>query len=444
MLRRTIILQNQWATDAVFRVLDDEEVKRRNGRFTRADCERLWLEPTYADRDLELLGLMERFTLCYRLADSREATWLAPQLLSPSKPGVLADWPSPSDLVLSFRYSFLPRGLVSRLMVRLNRFVKRIDHSWGHGTVFEHDDTQVLVEATVRGNEISLRARGPERKELLSMIASELEALNDSFQGLKGKVEKWVPCICDQCRKETLSEMFEQTQLTRRKQVGKLTIECRKSFANVNVLALLDGLQAAQAPGRLMRMSRKPIWELDEDLSQSSDLRAKTIRVFLASSEELRNDRDAFELYLRQQNDRLRSQGLYLQVIRWENFLDAMSETRLQDEYNAEVERCDIFGSLFMTKTGEFTEEEFDLAHRVFKETGKPLIYYLLKDAQVSLHSIRDSDFQSLRAFQKKLRDLGHFQTNYNDAEHLKRHFTDQLQKLRTRGDHYPAKGSGP
>jgi len=67
----------------------------------------------------------------------------------------------------------------------------------------------------------------------------------------------------------------------------------------------------------------------------------------LASSEELRADRDEFDLYFRQQNDFLLQRGLYLQIIRWENFLDAMSETRLQDEYNKEVRAADIFVSLF-------------------------------------------------------------------------------------------------
>jgi hypothetical protein len=58
----------------------------------------------------------------------------------------------------------------------------------------------------------------------------------------------------------------------------------------------------------------------------------RTIRIFLASSDELHNDRDAFELHFRQRNDQLRNRGVYLQIIRWENFLDAMSPTRLQDE----------------------------------------------------------------------------------------------------------------
>lgn len=156
----------------------------------------------------------------------------------------------------------------------------------------------------------------------------------------------------------------------------------------------------------------------------------RTIRIFLASSEELRADRDAFELYFRQQNDQFLRKGLYLEIERWENFLDAMSETRLQDEYNRAVRDCDVFVSLFFTKTGKFTEEEFDTAHRQFEETGKPLIYTFFKNADIKTGSARAEDLKSLWAFQEKLRDLGHFYTGYDNIEHLKRQFRDQLDKL--------------
>jgi internalin A len=107
-----------------------------------------------------------------------------------------------------------------------------------------------------------------------------------------------------------------------------------------------------------------------------------------------------------------------------------MSETRLQDEYNKELRSCDIFVSLFFTKTGKFTEEEFDTAHRQFKDTGLPRIYTFFKDADIKTGSAREEDLNSLWAFQKKLRSLGHFYTMYNDIEHLKRQFRDQLDKV--------------
>lgn len=160
----------------------------------------------------------------------------------------------------------------------------------------------------------------------------------------------------------------------------------------------------------------------------------RTIKIFLASSSELKEDRDAFDLYLRQQNDLLRRHGLYLEVVRWENFLDAMSETRLQDEYNRQVRDCDIFVGLFFTKVGKYTEEEFDAAYGQFKKIGKPRIFTYfrnnLKERQIKLSDLRKEDLESLWAFQERLGKLGHFYTTYNDVEHLKRQFRDQLDKL--------------
>ncbi|MGE0477901.1 MAG: COR domain-containing protein [Nitrospirales bacterium] len=162
LLRRMVILQNSWATDAVFRILDDPTVVKHFGHFTLLDCERVWATSAYANMHPELLALMEKFELCYALRD-QEDTWLAPQLLSPSVPQVAAGWAEIGDLVLSYRYGFLPKGLISQLMVRMHRFVPRPEMAWATGVLFEREQTQVLVQITTRGNEIILRAPGPER-----------------------------------------------------------------------------------------------------------------------------------------------------------------------------------------------------------------------------------------------------------------------------------------
>jgi hypothetical protein len=174
-----------------------------------------------------------------------------------------------------------------------------------------------------------------------------------------------------------------------------------------------------------IRGDNLPAWAKEEKSSTSH----RTIRIFLASSSELREDRDEFELYFRQQNDRFRKEGFYLELVRWENFLDAMSETRLQDEYNKAIRDCDIFVSLFFRKTGKFTEEEFDTAHQQFKITGRPQIYTFFKNAEVLMGAI-GPEVLSLLQFKKKLDDLGHFYTGYDNIEHLKRQFRDQLDKL--------------
>ena len=415
LLARTVILQNEWATQAVFRMLDDETVKKKLGRFNLGDCRRLWKDSVYVRMHPELLALMQNFELCYEIRDSQPQTWLAPQLLPAERPASLTDSGKPEDLVLRYRYEFLPKGMISRLTVRLHRFVLDPGKAWISGVLFEREGSSILAEILASG-EIELRARGPERKVLLSVVASDLDALNDSFQGLRDKVDKRIPCNCSKCRTSPKPEFFGQKRLEQRKKDGKLKVECPRSYEDVDVLELLDGT----------KMEKPPVWAKEETPSRL----LRKVRIFLASSSEMREDRDEFDLYFRQQNDSLLEDGVYLTIVRWENFLDAMSDTRLQDEYNQKIRECDVFVSLFFTKTGKFTEDEFDAAHAQFKSSGRPLIYTYFKNADIKIGSARKDDLNSRWAFQEKVGKLGHFYTEYDNIEALKLHFGGQIEKI--------------
>lgn len=73
----------------------------------------------------------------------------------------------------------------------------------------------------------------------------------------------------------------------------------------------------------------------------------KIIKIFLASSSELESDRREFEIFINRENNEYIKKNIFLELILWEDFIDAMSATRLQDQYNRAVEGCDIFISLF-------------------------------------------------------------------------------------------------
>lgn len=248
------------------------------------------------------------------------------------------------------------------------------------------------------------------------MIAADLDASNESFQGLREKVDKRIPCNCSRCGTSTEPEFFAQNMLLYRREHGRLKVECPKSFEEADVQELLDGI----------KVEKPPEWAKKEVPSRS----LRKLRIFLASSREMSDDRDQFDLYFRQLNDSLMKDGVYLAIERWENFLDAMSETRLQDEYNKAIRTCDVFVSLFFTKTGKFTEEEFDAAHKQFKGTGRPLIYTFFKNADIKTGSAREEDLMSLFAFKKKLKRLGHFHTEYNNIDDLKLQFRGQIEKI--------------
>lgn len=154
-----------------------------------------------------------------------------------------------------------------------------------------------------------------------------------------------------------------------------------------------------------------------------------TRRIFLASSNELKDDRVAFELMLGQLNQEWFPRGTFFQLVVWENFIDAMSKDGLQQEYNRAVAECDIFILLFFTKVGAYTAEEFEAAFGAFNSAGKPIIYTYFKDAVVLTGDI-DESILSLLEFKKRLSKLNHYYTRYRSSEELKWLFSRQLDKL--------------
>ena len=159
----------------------------------------------------------------------------------------------------------------------------------------------------------------------------------------------------------------------------------------------------------------------------------ETIRIFLASSSELLLDRKEFREFLSIENDSLHRKGVYLELKQWENFLDAVSQTSLQDEYNKELKKAQIVVCLFYTKAGKYTQEEFDTALMQFKETGSPLIFTYFKSGAPDPDS-NDLLALDLISFKKRLAEIGHFYTVYNNIDDLKYQFRKQLDRLEDKG----------
>jgi len=157
-------------------------------------------------------------------------------------------------------------------------------------------------------------------------------------------------------------------------------------------------------------------------------------KIFLASSLELEEERKEFEIFINRKNKDWVGQGVFLELIIWEDFIDAVSKSRLQDEYNKAIRECDIFVMLFFTKVGQYTEEEFETAFGQFQANHKPFIFTYFKDAEISLGSANEDDLMSLFAFRKKLDALGHFYTRYKNIDALKFLFNSQLDKLAANG----------
>ena len=151
----------------------------------------------------------------------------------------------------------------------------------------------------------------------------------------------------------------------------------------------------------------------------------KKIKIFLASSNELKPEREKFEIEIYRKCKSWFDGGIFLQLDIWEDMSARMSMTGSQSEYNKFVKDADLFVFLAYSKVGMYTEEEFENAFGQFKATQKPFIFTYFKNPP-------DNAQDSLAEFKKKLSQLKHFYANFTDSNDLWNQFNKELERLET------------
>ncbi len=236
-LRKTIILKPHWATDAVYRVLDEPVVQQNGGRFSKETLDEIWQKGTYSLMREELLGLMMKFELCYKLLDDQG--FIAPQLLPVDQPDY--EWEENENLILRYGYDFMPKGMLTRMIVRMHRYIEDPELAWKEGVILTRAGAQAEIIESYDRREIRIRVAGRERKILLGLIMDELDAIHTGFKGLE--IEKRIPCTCSHCRNQPSPHFYRYEDLQRRLENNRLEIECEKSYEKVAVQALIDEVQ---------------------------------------------------------------------------------------------------------------------------------------------------------------------------------------------------------
>lgn len=149
----------------------------------------------------------------------------------------------------------------------------------------------------------------------------------------------------------------------------------------------------------------------------------KKIKIFLASSNELKVEREKFEIEVSRKNKLWTDKGINLMLEIWEDLTARMSSTRSQDEYNKKIKEADVFVLLAYSKVGMYTEEEFQTAFGSFHSKKKPFIFTYFKEVNM------DKD-DSLEIFKTKLKSLGHFYATYTYFDNLWNQFNKELDRL--------------
>ena len=99
----------------------------------------------------------------------------------------------------------------------------------------------------------------------------------------------------------------------------------------------------------------------------------KKIKIFIASSAELNEDKQMFDLYFSDKNKLYRDRNIDFDQRTWMDFSSSLNEGRLQDRYNDYIRECDIVIFLFHTRMGRYTKEELEHFFTCLEDDGNQM-----------------------------------------------------------------------
>ena len=146
----------------------------------------------------------------------------------------------------------------------------------------------------------------------------------------------------------------------------------------------------------------------------------RTIKIFLASSSELKEERIAFGYFIQWLDNIYESHGMRIKLIKWEFLDEAYNNKRKQDEYNEHVLNSDMFIALFNTKVGRYTREELEVALEENMKKGSPKIYVFCK-------AYYGNETEELKNLKEYLNEKGFLWYSFENIDNMQMQFVQQL-----------------
>ena len=156
----------------------------------------------------------------------------------------------------------------------------------------------------------------------------------------------------------------------------------------------------------------------------------KTIKIFIASSNELEKERLLMASLANELSTRLEKVGIQVIAIEWESLDASMGKDHKQEDYNEKLRECDMCMVLYWTKFGMYTKIELDTAYKEKIEGKNPQkvwVYFKEVDNPSNMPTEELKKFRD--SFPTK---YGHFYTTFANFDTLKAHFLLQFMEYQS------------
>jgi C-terminal of Roc, COR, domain/SEFIR domain len=317
LLCRQIILDRKWGTDAVYKILDNDQVKANLGRFNNHDLQNIWQTEDEASQQLELLELMKKFKVCYEIP-TRPGEYIAPHLLEPNAKEY--DFPGDKSLILRYHYlNFMPKGMMTRFIVEMHKNIENVSNPdqslalvWKTGAVIKlidvyvEDGARAEVIENYNQRRITIRAIGDRARELLNIVQHKFQQIHADFNLQPNNYEILIPCNCPTCLNNDEPETFPLNTLYHYLNKRKFSIECRKSTKAVDVRALIDNVITSEPYELRNDQGLDNKQNFAKNRTNSKTMFNQAFTIFISYSHDSQEHKDL----VKKLADKLRSQGL--------------------------------------------------------------------------------------------------------------------------------------
>jgi hypothetical protein len=135
----------------------------------------------------------------------------------------------------------MPRGILSRLIVRLHQNIYQQTH-WYYGVLLAWGGTRALVREERANHRLLIKTEGSDRRGMLAIICHAIEEINTTF-GPKLQVVEEIPCTCPICVTRHEPHFFPYTRLQSYLTAGRHEIVCdNEPHHAVNIQRLIEAV----------------------------------------------------------------------------------------------------------------------------------------------------------------------------------------------------------
>ncbi len=424
LLSQFVFLRPKWIIDALYALLLHPSLEAKRGHFCENDTFEIWQGVEYRGMHALLVRMMDEFELCYPVEGGNH-TYILPQRL-PSESKTYG-WNEPGDTPVQYRYKFMPKGILARLICRLHERIEADpalgQRVWCDAVIFSLPDGKgrVFAREVYSENTIELRATGDKRAEMLNEVIRKMDDINCDAKYDNLQVDKLVPCPCVECVRAESPFFHKYETLQKLVEKGKATSLCEKSVEDVPIDEIF-GKSGVKKPKSLFY----------HDLQQDN-MRTDRLRIFISYSHA---QREYFPIFKSDFIQYARLPGLDIEVfgddeipigVAWDEFLQA------------KVGDCDVMVLLvsqeFMN-SNYIQEKEFGPALERLK-AGRAMLIAPIYFAPCLFQSAEE--LASLQFFKRHGDDFGEARlgNNFSYIDLVKFRQTDGLPIPNSNRQHY-------